>query len=103
METGLAKSGVVIHSNPVTQRYRLAGQHISVRDLFIGEPVARGHFDLSLGDLGTARRAYPRLAREWRGQARGARAVEDVAGGERNAAGPAVEGDGDRNAFRLGL
>ena len=52
-----------------------------------------GHFDLAFGDLRPARRAHARLAREGRRQARFARAVEDVAGGERHAACASIERD----------
>src|SRR5947207_2229757 len=45
----LAESRVVIHRHPVAEGDRLAREHITVRDLFVGQPVARRHLDLALG------------------------------------------------------
>src|SRR4051794_34603990 len=39
MSIGLAKSRVVIHRHTVAERYRLAGQHVAVTDLLVGEAV----------------------------------------------------------------
>src|SRR5918994_3099343 len=46
------KSGVVVHGDALADRYRLAGQHVAGRDLFVGEAVARRHLDLAAGHLG---------------------------------------------------
>src|SRR5438270_7588563 len=103
MSMGLAKSRVVIHRDPVAERYRLAGQHVAVVDLFVGEAVVDRHLDLSFGHLGAAGRAHAGLACKGRWQTGGARAVQDVACRERNAPRSPVERDGDRDSCRLGL
>src|SRR6478672_8498369 len=91
MNGGLARLGVVIHCDPVTDRNGLAGQHITGRDLLFGEAVMDRHFDLAAGHLGPARRANACLASEGRGQPRSTGAVENVPGGERNATRAAIE------------
>src|SRR5690349_939736 len=103
MGARLATSRVVIHCHPVADRDRLAGQHITVRDLLVGETVMDCHFDLPLGYFRPARRTDPRLAGKRRRKARGPRAVEDVAGGEWHFASPAVERHCNRDAFGLRL
>src|SRR6478672_741358 len=94
MESRLAKSRVVIHCDAVAERHRLAGQDIAVRHFLVGQAIARGHFDLALGDLRPAGRAHSGLAGEGRRKARGSRAVEDIAGGERHAPSATVKRDG---------
>src|SRR4051812_4550177 len=64
MKSRLAKSGVVIHRDAIAQRHRLAGQHVAVGDLLVGEAVPGRHFDLSLRHFRPARRAHPGLAGE---------------------------------------
>src|SRR5579864_883310 len=78
----LAKLRVVIHSNAVTQRHRLTGQHITLRDLLVGKAVASRHLDLALRHLGAAGRANPCLARKRGRKTCRASAVEDIARSE---------------------
>ena len=99
----LAKLRVVIHSDAVAQRYRLAGEDVAGGDFLVGQAVAGGHLDLSLGHFCAARRAHAGLAGERRREARSPCAVEDVARRERDAAGTAIERNGERRAFRLRL
>src|SRR6478735_7292502 len=84
MAARLAQSCVVIHCDSVAQGHRLAGQHIAVGNLLVGEAVARRHLDLAPCDLGPAGRADSGLAGEGRRQTRSARAVEDIALSERH-------------------
>src|SRR4051812_20171902 len=103
MDSRLAKSCVVIHRDAVADGHGLASEHVAISDFFVGQTVARRHFDLALGYFRAARRTHAGLARERRGKARSARAVEDIALGERHAPGTPVEGHGDGHAFRPGL
>ena len=97
----LARLSVVIHCDPVADRDGLAGQDVALRHFLVGEAVARCHLDLAAGDFRTARRADARLAGEGCRKTRGARAVEDVRLGERDAARTAVERDRHRRSRRL--
>src|SRR4051795_384092 len=103
MELRLAKLRVVIHRDSVSQRDRLARQHVTVRDFLVGEAIAGRHFDLAFRHLRPARRAHARFAGERRWKSRQARAVEDIAARERYAPGAAVESYLDLQPFRFGL
>src|SRR6185369_7795353 len=103
MEGRLASLRVVIHSDSVTEGYRLAGQHIAGRNFFIGQPVSGRHFDLALGYLCPAGRADPGLAGEGSGKPGSAGAVEDIGGCEGHFARAAVERDGDTDPGGLRL
>src|SRR5438270_6294543 len=99
----LADSCVVIHRHAVAERYRLAGQHVTLGDLLVGKPIVDRHLDLPFSHLGSASRAHAGFASEGRRKPGGPRAVEDIAGGEGNAPSPPIERDGVVDACGLSL
>src|SRR6476469_1488501 len=103
MEARLAKLCVVIHRDPVTDRNGLAGEHVAGLDFLVRKPVAGRHFNFTRADSGTAGRADSGLAGERRREPGLARAVENVAGRERDPACAAIERDGNGHTLRRAL
>src|SRR3954451_20943705 len=70
---------VVTEHDALAGRYRLAGEHVTIRHFLVSQTIILGHGHLALEDLGPAGCAYPALAGVGCGHARRLHAIQDAA------------------------